>query len=125
VEKGDKEISNWFKMCCKVWGVDLTLFFKLFLYFYIIYILSIYFICIFERSTGQKHSSQQKTKIMLVQKKKTALQIRNLLRITNKYAVIGENEMRNKDAREYLYNTQDDDKIYNVIDNGSHFLIWD
>jgi hypothetical protein len=41
---------------------------------------------------------------MLVQKKKTALQIRNLLRITNKYAVIGENEMRNKDAREYLYN---------------------
>jgi hypothetical protein len=42
---------------------------------------------------------------MLVQKKKTALQIRNLLRITNKYAVIGENEMRNKDAREYLYNT--------------------
>jgi hypothetical protein len=62
---------------------------------------------------------------MLVQKKKTALQIRNLLRITNKYAVIGENEMHNKDAREYLYNTQDDDKIYNVIDNGSHFLIWD
>jgi uncharacterized membrane protein len=51
-------------MCCKVWGVDLTLFFKLFLYFYIIYILSIYFIIIFERSTGQKHSSQQKTKIM-------------------------------------------------------------
>jgi len=33
--------------------------------------------------------------------KKTALQIRNLLRITNKYAVIGENEFRNKDAREY------------------------
>ena len=47
-----------------VWGVDLTLFFKLFLYFYIIYILCIYFICIFERSTGQKHSSQQKTNKM-------------------------------------------------------------
>ena len=62
VEKGVKEISNWFKMCCKVWGVDLTPFFKLFLYFYIIYILSIYFIIIFERSTGQKHSSQQKNK---------------------------------------------------------------
>lgn len=27
VEEGVKEISNWFKMCCKVWGVDLTLFF--------------------------------------------------------------------------------------------------
>jgi hypothetical protein len=60
---------------------------------------------------------------MLVQKKKTALQIRNLLRITNKYAVIGENEMRNKDAREYLYMliiTMT--SILNIIDNGSHSL---
>jgi hypothetical protein len=65
VEKGDKEISNWFKVRFMVWGVDLTLFFKLFLYFYIIYILCIYFICIFERSTGQKYSSQQKTNKMI------------------------------------------------------------
>ena len=64
MEEGAKEISNWFKVRLMVWGVDLTLFFKLFLYFYIIYILCIYFICIFERSTGQKHSSQQKTIIM-------------------------------------------------------------
>lgn len=61
---------------------------------------------------------------MLVQKKKTALQIRNLLRITNKYAVICENEMRNKDAREYLHANYYDDSILNIIDNGSHYLIW-
>ena len=61
---------------------------------------------------------------MLVQKTKTALQIRNLLRITNKYAVIGENEMRNKDAREYLHAMYYDDSIFNIIDNGSHYLIW-
>lgn len=61
VEEGAKEISNWFKMCCKVWGVDLTHFFIFFYFFYIIYIHCIYFICIFERSTRQKHSSQQKT----------------------------------------------------------------
>jgi hypothetical protein len=58
---------------------------------------------------------------MLVQKKKTALQIRNLLRITNKYAVIGENEMRNKDAREYLYNTQDDTKFTMLLIMGHIF----
>jgi len=56
--------------------------------------------------------------------KKTALQIRNLLRITNKYAVIGENEFRNKDAREYLHGMYDDDTIFNIIDNVTHFLIW-
>jgi len=56
--------------------------------------------------------------------KKTALQIRNLLRITKKYAVIGENEFRNKDAREYLHANYDDDSTFNIIDNGSHFLIW-
>jgi len=61
---------------------------------------------------------------MLVQKLKTALQIRNLLRRTNKYAVIGENEMRNKDAREYLHANYYDDSILNIIDNGSHYLIW-
>ena len=60
VEEGVKEIVTGLKCVYKVWGVDLTLFFKLFLYFYIIYILCIYFICIFERSTRQKHSSQQK-----------------------------------------------------------------
>jgi hypothetical protein len=51
--------------------------------------------------------------------KKTALQIRNLLRITKKYAVIGENEFRNIDAREYLHGMYDDDSIFNIIDNGS------
>jgi len=56
--------------------------------------------------------------------KKTALQIRNLLRITKKYAVIGENEFRNIDAREYLHGMYDDDSIFNIIDNGSHYLIW-
>jgi hypothetical protein len=56
--------------------------------------------------------------------KKTALQIRNLLRITKKYAVIGENEFRNKDAREYLHGLYCDDTVFNIIDNGSHYLIW-
>jgi DNA polymerase/3'-5' exonuclease PolX len=56
--------------------------------------------------------------------KKTALQIRNLLRITKKYAVIGENEFRNKDAREYLHAMYYDDSTFNIIDNSSHYLIW-
>ena len=56
--------------------------------------------------------------------KKTGLQIRNLLRITKKYAVIGENEFRNIDAREYLHGMYDDDSIFNIIDNDSHYLIW-
>jgi len=56
--------------------------------------------------------------------KKTALQIRNLLRITKKYAVIGENEFCNKDAREYLHANYYDDSTLNIIDNGSHYLIW-
>jgi len=55
--------------------------------------------------------------------KKTALQIRNLLRITKKYAVIGENEFRNKDAREYLHGMYDDDSIFNIIDNGSLIIV--
>lgn len=56
--------------------------------------------------------------------KKTALQIRNLLRITKKYAVIGENEFRNNAARKYLHANYYDDITLNIIDNGSHYLIW-
>jgi DNA polymerase/3'-5' exonuclease PolX len=56
--------------------------------------------------------------------KKTALQIRNLLRITKKYAVIGENEFRSNAARKYLHANYYDDSTLNIIDNGSHYLIW-
>ena len=61
---------------------------------------------------------------MLVQKQMTVREIRRLLFETDKYTVIGEDEMTNKESRDFLYAIDDQDKNYNVIDEGSHLLIW-
>ena len=42
---------------------------------------------------------------------------------TEKYTVIGADEMTNKESRDFLYNKENKDEILNVIDNGSHLLI--
>jgi len=52
-------------------------------------------------------------------------EIRTILFDSNKYTVIGAEEMTNKESRDFLYSKEDQDKILNVIDNHSHLLIWE
>ena len=59
-----------------------------------------------------------------MKKQMTVREIRRLLYETDKYTVIGEDEMTNKESRDFLYAIDDQDKNYNVIDEGSHLLIW-
>jgi hypothetical protein len=56
--------------------------------------------------------------------KMTIREIRRVLFETEKYTVIGPNEMTNKESRDFLYEKEDQDELINVIDNGSHLLIW-
>ncbi len=51
-------------------------------------------------------------------------QIRKMLFDSNKYAVIGAYEMTNKEARDFLYNIEDQDMTFNVIEENTHFLIY-
>jgi len=55
----------------------------------------------------------------------TIREIRRILFDSNKYSVIGAEEMTNKESRDFLYSKENQDKILNVIDNNSHLLIWD
>jgi hypothetical protein len=59
-----------------------------------------------------------------MKKQMTVREIRRLLFETDKYTVIGEDEMTNKESRDFLYAIDNQDKNYNVIDEGSHLLIW-
>lgn len=43
---------------------------------------------------------------------------------TKKYAVVFSDEMTNLESRVFFYNLEDQDEIFNVIDNNSHLLIW-
>jgi len=43
---------------------------------------------------------------------------------TEKYTVIGEDEMTNKESRDFLYSKENQEEVFNVIDNGTHLLIW-
>lgn len=51
-------------------------------------------------------------------------EIRRILFETEKYTVIGADEMSNKESRDFLYSKDNQDEIMSVIDNGSHLLIW-
>lgn len=55
----------------------------------------------------------------------TIRQIRQELFSTEKYTVIGADEMTNKESRDFLYEKDNQDEVMNVIDNGSHLLIWE
>ena len=58
--------------------------------------------------------------------KMSVRQIRRFLFDTDKYTVMGADEMTNKESRDYLFRVEDQDNtILNVIDNGSHLLIWE
>ena len=52
-------------------------------------------------------------------------EIRTILFDSNKYTVIGAEEMTNKESRDFLYSKENQNKILNVIDNNSHLLIWE
>ena len=56
--------------------------------------------------------------------KKTVREIRYQLFKTSQYTVIGEHEMTNKESRDFLYKKENQDEELNVIDNGTHLLIW-
>ncbi len=56
--------------------------------------------------------------------KLTIREIRKILFDTDKYTVIGMDEMTNKASRDFLYSKDNQDEILNVIDNGTHLLIW-
>jgi len=58
-------------------------------------------------------------------KKLTIREIRTILFDTEKYAVIGSDEMTNKESRDFLYAIENQDFIYNSIDNGNHLLLWE
>ena len=60
-----------------------------------------------------------------MKKQMTVREIRRLLFETDKYTVIGEDEMTNKESRDFLYEKDNQDELMNVIDNGSHLLIWE
>ena len=54
----------------------------------------------------------------------TIREIRRVLFETEKYTVINADEMTNKESRDFLYAKDNQDETMNVIDNGSHLLIW-
>ena len=56
--------------------------------------------------------------------KTTIREIRKILFDTEKYTVINSDEMTNKESRDFLYAIIDQEKVVDVIDNGSHLLIW-
>ena len=57
-------------------------------------------------------------------KKLTVRQIRRILFETEKYTVIGSEEMTNKESRDFLYEIDNQELFMNVIDNNTHLLIW-
>ena len=56
--------------------------------------------------------------------KMTVREIRRILFETEKYTVIGADEMTNKQSRDFLYAKDNQDEIMNVLDNKTHLLIW-
>jgi hypothetical protein len=54
----------------------------------------------------------------------TIADVRLYLFKTGKYAVIGSDEYTNQEARFYLYKIDNQGQLVNVIDNGTHLLIW-
>ena len=56
--------------------------------------------------------------------KLTIRQIRRILFTSDKFAVIGSEEMTNKESRDFLFSMEDQDQKMNVTDNKTHLLIW-
>lgn len=63
-------------------------------------------------------------KINKMKNQMTIREIRKVLFETEKYTVIGADEITNKESRDFLYAKDNQDEVMNVIDNNSHLLIW-
>lgn len=50
--------------------------------------------------------------------------IRKVLFETNKFSVIEADELTNKESLDFFYKKNNQDELMNVLDNGSHLLIW-
>jgi len=68
--------------------------------------------------------SIQTNKKQIMTTQMTIREIRQELFSTEKYTVIGSEEMTNKESRDFLYEKENQDDKMNVIDNDTHFLIW-
>jgi hypothetical protein len=56
--------------------------------------------------------------------KLTVREVRKILFDSDLYSVIGQDEMTNKESRDFLYSLENQDQIINVIQNQNHLLIW-
>jgi hypothetical protein len=56
--------------------------------------------------------------------KLTIREIRRILFETEKYTVIGADEMTNKESRDFLYSKENQEQEMNVIDNKTYLLIY-
>jgi hypothetical protein len=65
-----------------------------------------------------------KRKLKNKKMKMTIREIRKVLFETEKYTVIGADEMTNKESRHFLYAKDNQDENMNVIDKNTHLLIW-
>ena len=65
-----------------------------------------------------------KTKENMKNYRRTIRQIRRILFSTEKYTVIGSEEMSNKESRDFLYEKENQEEKMYIIDNGTHLLIW-
>ncbi len=54
----------------------------------------------------------------------TIKEIRKVLFETNKFSVIEADELTNKESLDFFYKKNNQDELMNVLDNGSHLLIW-
>ena len=77
---------------------------------------------VFKNTLLLLYTNNKKT-IIMTTSKLTIREIRAILFKTEKYTVIGSEEMTNKESRDYLYSKQNQDECLNVIDNDSHLLI--
>lgn len=56
--------------------------------------------------------------------KMTVRELRTKLFETNLFAVIGSEEMTNSEARRFLFEIENQDRVLGCIENGNHLLIW-
>ena len=77
-----------------------------------LYCTNVYLYAIIKNKNGMKTSTM------------TIREIRQELFSTEKYTVIGSEEMTNKESRDFLYEEENQDEKMNVIDNDTHLLIW-
>lgn len=65
----------------------------------------------------QNHSKMSTSKL-------TVREIRTVLFNNDFHAVVGSEEMSNKEARDFFYAKENQEETFNVIENKDHLLVW-